>query len=192
MPYWQYSFNEAEIKPVKKYTRHSVNNTMKKMTIIILILTTTTTALIAGLFYSYSCSVNIGLGRLNDRDYLSAMQSINRAILNPWFFISFIGTLFMLPFSAWFIYDSPPSLAFYFFLAATLVYLFGVFGITVTVNVPLNEALDKIDIANATIEEINTQRVLFEKKWNQFNLIRTIFAVLCLVLSILGCMKSIK
>ena len=52
---------------------------------IILTIAATTTALIAGLLYAYSCSVNIGLGRLADAEYISAMQSINKAIQNPLF-----------------------------------------------------------------------------------------------------------
>ena len=47
---------------------------------IILTIAATTTALITGLLYAYSCSVNIGLGRLADAEYIAAMQSINKAI----------------------------------------------------------------------------------------------------------------
>ncbi len=63
-----------------------------KMTVvnIILLITATLTGLSAGLFYAYACSVNSGLGRLPDREYLAAMQSINREILNPVFFAGFL------------------------------------------------------------------------------------------------------
>lgn len=47
------------------------------MTTLILIITATVTALIAGLFYGYTCSVNLGLGKLADREYIAAMNSIN-------------------------------------------------------------------------------------------------------------------
>jgi len=62
------------------------NNIMITIQNITLVITTTTTSLIAGLFYAYSCSVNPGLRRLADKEYLTAMQSINKAILNPVFF----------------------------------------------------------------------------------------------------------
>lgn len=55
--------------------------------------TALTTALIAGLFYAYSCSVNPGLGNLPDKEYILTMQSINIAIINPVFMLSFIGTV---------------------------------------------------------------------------------------------------
>lgn len=43
-----------------------------------LFLATLLCGLLAGLFYGYSCSVNNGLGRLNDPGYLKAMRSINK------------------------------------------------------------------------------------------------------------------
>lgn len=63
--------------------------TMQLIQIIAVVLT----GLVAGLLYGYACSVTGGLGRLPDADYLSAFQSINKAIQNPWFFISFILTI---------------------------------------------------------------------------------------------------
>ena len=79
------------------------------MAIAVLILTATTTGLIAGLFYSYSCSVNPGLAKLPDEGYVAAMQSINREILNPVFFATFIGTLLLLPISTWMHFGSGTS-----------------------------------------------------------------------------------
>ena len=82
---------------------------------IILTIAATTTALIAGLLYAYSCSVNIGLGRLADAEYISAMQSINKAIQNPLFFISFMGTLLLLPLCTYLNYGQPLSNRFWLF-----------------------------------------------------------------------------
>lgn len=143
------------------------------------------TALIAGLFYSYSCSVNIGLGRLSDDAYLRAMQSINRAILNPWFFASFMGTLILLPLCAWMLYKHEAgSPAFYLVLFAALIYVIGVFGVTMFGNVRLNEALDKFDIGSAALSELKAQRIKFEKPWNNLNLIRTIGSLVSLLLTL--------
>ena len=160
------------------------------MTAIILILTATSTALIAGLFYSYSCSVNIGLGKLPDEGYLAAMQSINRAILNPVFFATFIGTLLLLPVSTWLQYSAGASKSFLFLLAATLIYAVGVFGVTIFGNVPLNEALDKFNLHSASMEEIKNQRVMFEIPWNKLHNIRTIANIVALVLVIMACLHA--
>ena len=159
------------------------------MSQLVFIISTLSTGLIAGLMYVYSCSVNPGLGRLTDLEYLSAMQSINRAILNPLFFITFMGTLILLPVSTWLSYDTS---RFWYFLAATIVYAIGVFGVTIGGNVPLNEALDKFNIGGASQEQLALQRSLFEQKWNTFHAIRTVANVLSALLAILGCMAGGK
>lgn len=157
---------------------------------LVLIITATLTALIAGLFYSYSCSVNPGLGKLADREYLLAMQSINKEILNPVFFLSFMGTLFMLPISTFLHYKSGDMIAFWLLLAATILYAAGTFVITMAGNVPLNETLNAFDINSNSVNEIAEQRRVFESSWNMFHSIRTIAAIAALILVITGCVLS--
>lgn len=157
---------------------------------IILTLAATTTALIAGLFYAYSCSVTLGLGRLPDAEYLSAMQSINRAILNPVFFISFMGTLILLPVTSWMHYGQPVSTRFVLLLAATLIYIIGVFGVTVVGNIPLNNGLDRFNIQAASPEAITNQRAVFEARWNGLNTVRTISSILSVMLVIIACLSD--
>ncbi|QIP15634.1 DUF1772 domain-containing protein [Spirosoma aureum] len=150
----------------------------------------TTTALMGGLFYAYSCSVNPGLGRLSDVAYLSAMQSINRAILNPVFFIGFMGAAILLPLSTWSHYHQPVSGRFWLLLGATFVYLIGTFGVTILGNVPLNDALDAFSIQTASAEEITAQRARFEAPWNRLHAIRTVAAVLAVILVIIACLTD--
>ena len=157
---------------------------------IVLLITAFTTALIAGLFYSYSCSVNPGLGKLPDAGYMAAMQSINREILNPLFFMSFMGTLILLPISAWMQFGNPVSTRFYLLLAATIVYAVGTFGVTIMGNVPLNNALDGFDLQSASSEMIHQQRELFEKSWNRLHSIRTIANAIALILVLLACITK--
>ena len=148
------------------------------------------TALITGLFYAYSCSVNLGLGRLSDAEYLKAMQNINREILNPWFFMSFMGTLGVLPVATWLQYKAGHTESFYYLLAASVLYLVGTFGVTVLGNVPLNEALDKFDIDAASVSEIKSQRIRFETPWNRLNRVRTIASILSLLLVLVSIFKQ--
>ena len=112
------------------------------------------TGLVAGLFYGYDCSVIRGLGALPDKSFLSAFQSINREILNLYFFISFMGSLLLLPLATWLNYNSGISNSFYFLLAATLIYAIAVFGVTVFGNVPLNNILDQFNIEKASPAEL--------------------------------------
>ncbi|QHV99121.1 anthrone oxygenase family protein [Spirosoma endbachense] len=150
----------------------------------------TTTALMGGLFYAYSCSVNPGLGRLSDVAYLSAMQSINRAILNPVFFVGFMGTAILLPLSTWSHYQQPVSGRFWLLLCASIVYLIGTFGVTILGNVPLNDALDAFSIQTASAEEVTAQRARFEAPWNRLHAIRTVAAVLAVILVIIACLTD--
>ncbi len=155
-----------------------------KMITLVLIITAVLTALIGGLFYAYSCSVVLGLGKLSDAEYLKAMQYINREILNPVFFLSFMGTAILLPVSA-FLFRGQP--AFIFLLLASAAYLVGVFGVTVAGNVPMNDMLDRFDISGATSDAIKQMRDNFESRWNFLNNIRTVFSVISIILTVCAC-----
>jgi uncharacterized membrane protein len=154
---------------------------------IILLCTALTTALIAGLFYAYSCSVNPGLGQLPAEEFIPAMQSINKAIQNPLFFLSFIGTAILLPVCTYVHYHTPLSLKFYLLLAAAILYLAGVMGVTIFGNIPLNDALDKFNMANADAAEILRQKMTFTKQWNRLHAIRTVISFLSLLLVLIAC-----
>ena len=48
--------------------------------------------LMAGLFFAFSAAVMGGLARIQPAEGIAAMQSINRAILNPLFLTVFLAT----------------------------------------------------------------------------------------------------
>lgn len=157
---------------------------------IVLFMTALLTALIAGLFYSYSCSVNPGLGKLPDAAYLRAMQSINKAILNPVFFASFMGTVILLPLCTFLSYkEGGATQVFYLLLAATAIYIVGVFGVTAVGNVPLNNMLEGIDIASIPADQLSNHRKAFELPWNRYHSIRTIANIAALSLVLLSMLK---
>ena len=144
----------------------------------------TTTGLSAGLFFAWSFSVTPGLARIPDAAYIAAMQSMNRAILNPTFFVVFMGPLFLLPLSTYLSYTGSGSLRFWILAAAAVAYVVGVFGITMAGNVPMNEALDAFHLNSATAEQIAARRAAFEGRWVYLNNIRTAFAALSLILGL--------
>ncbi|WP_173426492.1 DUF1772 domain-containing protein [Chryseobacterium angstadtii] len=156
------------------------------MTTVFLLVTAVLAALIAGLFYAYSCSVVPGLGKLSDVEYLKSMQSINREILNPVFFMSFMGTAVLLPVTTFLFRGEQP--AFILLLLACAAYLIGVFGVTVVGNVPLNDMLDKFDISGSTAEAIQEMRNNFENRWNLLNNVRTAFSVISIILVVCACL----
>lgn len=54
-----------------------------------------TTGLMAGFFYTYSCSVMLGLDLVGDRAFIDTMRSINSTVRNTWFGNSFFGALLL-------------------------------------------------------------------------------------------------
>ncbi|WP_428665579.1 DUF1772 domain-containing protein [Runella sp.] len=157
---------------------------------ISLFITTLFSGLIAGLMYSYSYSVNNGLKALPDEAYLRAMQSINIAIQNPYFFSCFLGLVLLYPIASRGLYTQPPATSFYLMLTATALYLIGVFGITVFGNVPLNNQLATFDISKASQNDLATMRSVFENAWNQYHFIRTVAAILAFGCTILALFKN--
>ncbi|WP_462220797.1 anthrone oxygenase family protein [Ferruginibacter sp.] len=153
----------------------------------ILFFTALFTALMAGLFYSWSCSVTLGLSKLTDREYISAMQYLNREIQNPVFFISFFGAAILLPICSYMQYNQLLTAKFYLILSATIIYLAGVMAVTILGNIPLNQTLDKFNLTNATLAEIAKQRIAFEVKWNNLNMIRTVASIFSLILILIAC-----
>jgi uncharacterized membrane protein len=159
---------------------------------IILLLAALAIGLMAGLFYNWTTAIIPGLQKLPDREYIAAMQSINRAIQNPLFFISFFGAALLLPLSSYLHFKSPLPVSFYLLLAATILYLAGVMAVTIAGNIPLNNMLDKFDLANASTEKISAMRQAFENKWNNLNTVRTVSSFLSLVLVLIAGISKIK
>ena len=145
--------------------------------------------LIAGLLYSYSCSVNVGLKTLSNTEYIKAMQSINIAIQNPIFFLAFMGLLIVFPITTFQLYQQQTN-SFYLFVTAMVIYFVAVFGVTIFFNVPLNEQLAKFSILTANENEILLMRQKFENPWNTYHSIRTVASIVSFGLTILFILKQ--
>lgn len=155
---------------------------------IILVVTAVLTALVAGLFFAWSVSITLGLLRVSDSEYVSVMQSTNRAIQNPLFFAAFFGAQIFLFVSLFFFYGQ--SSRFWLLLAATVFYTVGVMGVTIFGNVPMNNSLDRFDLKSATQEEISTHRKNYEGRWNALNNVRTISSTIAIILVIIACLEA--
>jgi uncharacterized membrane protein len=137
-----------------------------------LVAATMTMGLAAGLFYVFAYCVMPGLGRTDDRTFVGAMQSINVAILNGWFALSFVGALVFTALAAvlhlrgegW------PVLP---WIAAALVLYGAVLVVTFAANVPLNNALDAAG-APDRIADLAAVRERFEATWVRWNIARAV------------------
>ena len=97
--------------------------------------------LMAGLFFIFSVCIMTALGRLTPASGIAAMQSINVVILNGIFLTVFMGTavLSLALIAAWFLGWVPSGGL--LVVAGSLLYLVGIIGVTMFVNVPMNNAL---------------------------------------------------
>ena len=138
----------------------------------------------AGLFYAWQVSVIPGTKQIEDVTYLETMQSINRAILNPAFFIVFFGTLIALVGSSIYEFHSN-KLVFGLIVLASVFYAAGTFGVTALGNVPLNNELEGLKLSDLSSERASAFRTYYESNWNRLHLIRTIFSLLSFLLTAL-------
>ena len=146
------------------------------MEAILFTATGTLTALLAGVFFGFSVAVNGGLHRLRDVEYVRAMQSINRVIQNPLFFLSFMGPVVLLPIVTF----MTTGMAFTLLAVASALYVFIVFGLTVAGNVPLNNTLDRVQTTDERTAA--AARTAYEQPWNRLHNIRTVAAIAVTVL----------
>ena len=149
---------------------------------IILALAILFTGLMAGVFFTWSNAVKPGIGKLSDLEYLKALQSMNRVILNNTFKIIFGGAIITTALLPAFYFNLYPNNVFWIFLLILFIYWIGAFGVTVLGNIPLNELLDKTSLDSISLEEGKTLRTSIELKWNNLNLIRSISSGVSFVL----------
>jgi uncharacterized membrane protein len=138
----------------------------------VLVTSTLFTGLMAGLFAAFSYSVMPGLGRSSDRTLVEAMQGVNKAILNPWFMLPFVGTIPLLAAAVWLAWRDDHRSALPWVIAALVLYLVA-FGVTSGVNVPLNDTLEKAGAVGG-IKDLASVRAAFEDKWVHWNVVRAV------------------
>lgn len=162
--------------------------TFENITIIVTLLLT---GLSAGLCFTWSNAVTPGIGNLNDLGFLKSFQEMNRAIINPTFFIVFFGPFFGHILNVY-LYRNQSSSILWMLITAGATYIFGVVLVTVFGNVPLNEILDKTNLQSASIEELKSLRDSFEKKWNRLHMIRTISSTTSFIIIIVSLLQISK
>ena len=154
---------------------------------ISLILATFLCSLVAGFVFAFALVVMPGIRSLNDREFIRAFQVMDRVIQNnqPIFMLVWVGSVVALVTSAvlgiWQL-DGAGRLLIIF---AALVYLLGVQLPTFTINVPLNNKLQTLDVKGMNATRQAAVRKDFEPRWNLWNSIRTVLASLASALLII-------
>ncbi len=154
---------------------------------IALILATFLCSLVAGFVFAFAFVVMPGIRTLNDREFIRAFQVIDRVIQNnqPIFVLVWVGSVVALVNSAVLGIGQLDGAGRLLIIFATLAYLFGVQLPTFTINVPLNNKLQTLDVDAMNETTQKAARKDFEPRWNLWNSIRAAFASLTSALFII-------
>ena len=135
--------------------------------------------LVAGVFFAFSTFVMSALARLQPAQGIAAMQSINITAINPLFMLALFGTAaacMLLAVFSLFNWHQPGAA---YLLIGSLLYLIGTVLVTIVFNVPLNDALAKVESSSPESVSLWTS---YLANWTFWNHIRTITALAAAVL----------
>ncbi|MFD9477650.1 MULTISPECIES: DUF1772 domain-containing protein [Streptomyces] len=148
-----------------------------------LVAATITAGLISGLFYAFTVAVMPGLARSTDRTTVETMQNINKAILNGWFILAYLGAPLLITTTLVLHATDPDTRDTLPLLAAALATCLAAMIITARINIPLNNTLEQAGPPeHHTDPAIHTTRTAYETPWNKANTWRTILTTLTLAL----------
>ncbi len=154
---------------------------------IALILATFLCSLAAGFVLAFALVVMPGIRNLNDPEFVRAFQVMDRVIQNnqPMFVFVWIGSVVALVTAAVLGIGQLDETGRLLIISAALIYLLGVQLPTFTINVPLNNKLQTLDVDAMNQTAHKAARKDFEPRWNQWNSIRAAFASLASALLII-------
>ena len=131
--------------------------------------------LLGGLYYAFSAFIMSSFGRIEQSAGVSAMNAINTVILKSSFMPLFLGTTLaslLLAIFGVLRWSEPGAAA---LVAGGIVYVLGMFVVTMAFNVPLNNALAAVDPAGAAAGEVWAR---YLKDWTLWNHVRTVASTL--------------
>jgi uncharacterized membrane protein len=129
----------------------------------------------AGFFYTWSQNVMPGLGRSDDRTFVASFQTLDRAVVNPWFIAGFIGAPLLTGVAA-LLQAGEDDLAIFGWTVAAFVLYFAVIVITRSVHLPLNAEIQAAGDPDR-ITDLAAVRQRFEARWVRWNIVRTVAVV---------------
>lgn len=147
---------------------------------ITLILATLLCSLVAGFVFAFAVVVMPGIETLSDRGFIQAFQVMDRIIQNnqPIFVLVWVGSIVALVASAILGIGQFEEAERLLIIFAVLAYLLVVQLPTFTINIPLNNKLQMLNVDDMDEAAQKTARMEFEPRWTLWNSIRTIFASL--------------
>lgn len=154
---------------------------------LVLILAVLMTGLSSGFFYTYDMPVLPGLKLLDDTEYVSVFQSLNRAIRNEGFGLIYFGTLLVVVMGVVAHLKTKGPVR-WLVLLGFISYL-SLMSVTAIFNVQLNRNLESISIV--TLADAAKARLEFEEPWNYYNRLRAVAACSAFIIFTLALAMSV-
>ncbi len=142
---------------------------------VVLIAATLLTALVTGLLLGFAIVAMPGIRNLDDRAFVRAFQVMDRVIQDrqPLFMLVWVGSVVAVLASMLLGRGTLTGEAYAVLLGAGVLYLVGVQAPTAIVNIPLNNAIQAVDLGAVDDAAARAARERFEARWNRWNAIRT-------------------
>jgi uncharacterized membrane protein len=145
------------------------------MNALVTIIAVVMTGVMAGIYFSFSVFIMRALEKIPAPEGARAMNSINDVIVKTLFLPLFFGsTVFVTGFGLWQLFTGSDQGNPLPVIAAAVIYLLGMFGVTVFGNVPLNNRLKRS-------EENEQKLILFWRQylhqWTRLNHVRTVSCI---------------
>ena len=136
-------------------------------------------ALVSGLLFGFAVVVMPGVAKLSDRDFLLAfkhmdgiIQGRQTAFMLVWVG-SIVSTVLMMVVGSL----QLNGVALYWMWSAAGLYLLAVQGPTIRFNIPLNNAIQALEMDVLRESDLAEARAQFEGPWNRWNRFRTAMAI---------------
>jgi len=140
-------------------------------------------SLIGGTFFAFSNFVMPGIARQPPASGIATMNAINITVLNAGFLGAFMGTAILGLALVLAVLVAGGSL---WAAAGALVYVIGTFGVTMAINVPMNNRLARFEAESAQGAAYWSN---YLRDWTRWNSIRSGAAMLATLLLMLSLMR---
>ncbi len=145
--------------------------------------TTLSCALVAGVVFGFAVVVMPGIAKLSDREFLQAFKLMDGIIQNrqPIFMLVWVGSIVSVVLMLVLGTLQLRGVELYLMWFASGLYLLAVQGPTLRFNIPLNNAVQALEIELLNAQELADARTQFEAPWNRWNRFRTLTAIASVV-----------
>ena len=130
--------------------------------------------LVAGVFLAFSTFIMRALAMMPPAQGMLAMQNINVTVITPIFMAVLFGTALIAAYLGFVAFRAGPGGSGSMVMVASACYIFGVIGVTMAFNVPLNDGLAA---AQPTASGSEIQWATYVSSWTWWNHVRCAFSL---------------